>query len=267
MHKQIIVTTSWDDGTLHDLKLKKLLDKYGLAGTFYVCSPKTIKHTITDVELINQNFLSAEQIKEIAQTQEIGSHTLNHADFKKINLSQAKTEIINSKKGLEQIINKSVNMFCYPRGYVNSKTISLVEQANYLGARTIKRFSITNKFNAWLMPTTLSVSVPATQRPQNIFTYFFLVKRLLQNIPRLLPLMIKAHISPADLNDWQIVAKKTFNYCLQHGGVWHLWGHAWDIDQHNLWPQLEEIFKYISHHPNVKYLDNAQVIKYLKKLE
>ena len=34
-NNHLIVTTSWDDGHKCDLTLKKLLDKYGVKGTFY----------------------------------------------------------------------------------------------------------------------------------------------------------------------------------------------------------------------------------------
>lgn len=34
-NKQLIITTSWDDGHPLDLKIAELLDKYGINGTFY----------------------------------------------------------------------------------------------------------------------------------------------------------------------------------------------------------------------------------------
>ena len=37
--KKIVVTTSWDDGHILDLKLSNLLTKYNIKGTFYL-SPK-----------------------------------------------------------------------------------------------------------------------------------------------------------------------------------------------------------------------------------
>jgi hypothetical protein len=53
--KNVVVTTSWDDGHKLDLKVSELMQKYNLTGTFYV-SPKdreiSPEERLTDSELI-----------------------------------------------------------------------------------------------------------------------------------------------------------------------------------------------------------------------
>ena len=34
--------------------------------------------------------------------------------------------------------------------------------------------------------------------------------------------------------------RRTAEYCAERGGCFHLWGHSWELDDHNLWPELDE---------------------------
>jgi hypothetical protein len=43
------------------------------------------------------------------------------------------------------------------------------------------------------------------------------------------------------------------------GGVFHIWGHSWEIDQHNDWERLEGLFSYLSARPGVKYVTNGEL--------
>jgi hypothetical protein len=49
--------------------------------------------------------------------------------------------------------------------------------------------------------------------------------------------------------------------------VFHIWGHSWEIDQYNLWKQLEDLFKLISSCDGITYLNNTQVWKSFSKNE
>jgi peptidoglycan/xylan/chitin deacetylase (PgdA/CDA1 family) len=67
---------------------------------------------------------------------EIGSHTFNHPDLKKINNRQASFEIVESKKEIEKIINKPVLSFCYPFGIYQGYDEELAASAGYLSSLT-----------------------------------------------------------------------------------------------------------------------------------
>src|SRR5215469_1471877 len=111
--KKVIVTTSWDDGHKLDIKLAKLLKKYGIKGTFYV-SPK-------NHELSKKDRLSNAEIKSLSKDFEIGAHTMTHPHLTRIAPDKAFQEIKESKEYLESIIDKKVNSFCYPYGDFNEK--------------------------------------------------------------------------------------------------------------------------------------------------
>ena len=65
---------------------------------------------------------------------EIGSHTLNHAFLPHLPKEEARNEIFESKKELEKIIGKPINLFSYPGGGWNEETARWVKEAGYEGA-------------------------------------------------------------------------------------------------------------------------------------
>ncbi len=66
----------------------------------------------------------------------IGSHTLSHVPLEDVDLKIAEKEIFESKRILENKINKNVNGFCYPRGSWNRDISNIVNKSGYLYAVT-----------------------------------------------------------------------------------------------------------------------------------
>ena len=44
-------------------------------------------------------------------------------------------------------------------------------------------------------------------------------------------------------------AKEQFRIAKEKDGVFHIFGHSWEIEKYNLWNELESFFKYI-YEPN-----------------
>src|SRR4030042_185491 len=105
--KRLIVTTSWDDGTITDIRLAGLLEKYGIRGTFYIA------------ESWPPNPLSKKDIIALDIRFEIGAHSMTQPDLTKISQAEARREIEDSKTYLEDLLGHKVSMFCYPRGKYN----------------------------------------------------------------------------------------------------------------------------------------------------
>jgi hypothetical protein len=63
--------------------------------------------------------------------------------------------------------------------------------------------------------------------------------------------------------DWVGIATRCLNYVAQAGGIWHLWGHSWDIERHNAWSKLDGLFKTIEETAgthNLSLVDNSQLM-------
>jgi L-malate glycosyltransferase len=227
--RSIIVTTSWDDGHKLDLRLAKLLKKYNIAATLYV-SP-------LNSEFNKEELLTAENVRNISRDFEIGAHTMTHPHLPKISLENVKKEIVGSKKFLEKILNKKISAFCYPYGEYNDNIKKIVKDSGFNIARTTNRFSTDTVDDRFESPTTI-----------HAYTHLLDLKNL--------GLLLKFRTI-----DWESLAKKQFNYVLNNGGVFHLWGHSWEIEKFNSWKKLENVLSLIGNNKNVKYVSNSFLIK------
>lgn len=230
-----IVTTSWDDGHKLDLRLAKLLKKYNLHGTFYVCPEhrefkKSDLLFETDILLLSRDF-------------EIGAHTITHLDLTKIPLKKAGEEINESKEYLEKLLNKKIYAFCYPYGEYNYNIKNLVKSSGFILARTTKRFEHTLGNDAFSLPTT-----------------FHTYNHFINDIRHILKFSKLRLNKLFKYTDWEYLAMDLFDHDLENKGIFHLWGHSWEIEKFNAWDKLERVLSYISKRQKVLYLSNSELI-------
>lgn len=249
--KDIIVTTSWDDGAVEDIKVLNLLNKYGLKGTFYI--PESIDYEIEDGKKVVR--MSDSEVKRVAESQEVGAHSLSHIYFDKLNREDVKAEIIGSKGYLEDLIGKEIKMFCYPGGVFREEDAYDVKVAGFLGSRTVEifKFDVNDFFQ---MPTSINC-YPFPFRYDSFYAFF---QPFLKNKAEILKLglPLKSFLS------WQNLAKSMFDYTVSNGGIFHLWGHSWEIEKNNMWRDLEKVLEYISNKHNIKYMTNSETLEFLK---
>ena len=232
--KLYIVTTSWDDGHSLDLKLASLLDKYRIKGTFYI-SPFYLKDRLTE-----------DEIREIFKHHEIGAHTLTHADLTSVSIDRAEEEIKGSKLYLERILRHDISMFCYPQGRYNQKIKEIVKKSGFLGARTCKggNFELPKDPYEWEITLHSSNGSPLMT----------------------LKICVKTRISIKAFMNWELRAKLLFDLFLRRGGIYHIWGHSWEIERNNDWPKLERVLQYISNRDYIKYYTNGEILsRYITK--
>lgn len=232
---KVYVTTSWDDGHIFDMNLAVLLRKYHLKGTFYI-APK-------NRNIPTQHRLSDEQIKELSREFEIGAHTMTHPDMLKIDDNSAEDEIRESKSYLENVIGRSVTSFCYPSGEYDKRHVRMVRDMQFAVARTVRRFSFSFRADRYQLPT----SVHAYNHWSDAWQIAL--------FSRFNPfLFIKYY------RHWDDLAIAMYDHVAKNGGVFHLWGHSWEVDQNNDWKRLELVFRCISGKNDVFYVSNKEVV-------
>lgn len=241
MRKNVIITTSWDDGHALDMKLARLLSNYKVPATFYIPSKSS-----------KQKIISPVQIRKLFKSFEIGSHTYNHTDITRVSVVDARSEILKGKKHIENIVGRKVSMFSYPFGAYNKKMQFILKNLGFHGGRTTKIFSTKYIDNAYVIATTIH----AANHP---FSYY--VRQALSgNVSLFLHLWTKK-----TLDDWEYMSVESLRFVLKHGGVWHLWGHSWEIEKNNDWDKLERIFKKIrtvrGQYSNVRLMTNSQLFQ------
>ena len=124
-----VLTLVFDDGHNSTYgNVYPLMKKYGYNGTVFILTNQT--------KLEGHNLMSFEDAK-ILQEQgwEIGSHGLNHVCFTDIEVSEAKSSIIESKKILESH-GIEVFGFAYPYGCNNNESNNFSKE-NYLYWRAL----------------------------------------------------------------------------------------------------------------------------------
>jgi len=238
MEKARIVTTSWDDGDCADLKLAEILQSKGIRGTFYV----PIKY--------RERPLGPSDLRTLAsQGFEIGAHGYSQRHLWGLEARELAHEVRPCKQILEDILGSGVQMFCYPRGRYDANVVRALQVAGYRGARTVRMLATQSAFNPFEMPTTLQ----AFRHPP--FTYLKNVARA-----RRVESLQNYLVQMPRLGNWVELGKRLFDTVLQKGGIWHLFGHSWEIDSHGLWDELREILDYVGQRQRVSYLPNCALL-------
>jgi peptidoglycan/xylan/chitin deacetylase (PgdA/CDA1 family) len=138
--KKLVVT--FDDAFLSvHQNAMKLLDLTGFKAVQFVVADLIGKSNEWDLKLGTKQLpiMSLSQIREwISEGHQIGSHTLTHPYLTRISYSQAREEIISSKKKLEDLFNVPIEHFCYPYGDFEPSIQELVKEAGYSSGSTVK---------------------------------------------------------------------------------------------------------------------------------
>jgi|WetSurMetagenome_2_1015567.scaffolds.fasta_scaffold84450_2 peptidoglycan-N-acetylglucosamine deacetylase len=239
MLDKIIITTSWDDGCPLDLRVAELLQKYSLPATFYL-----------PVKNRERPQLPAAGINEISRSFDIGGHTYHHVDLTCLDMNSARNEILNGKKELEEITGKELSTFSYPFGRYNSRVIQTVKECGFQGARTIKGLArrLTDPFKIGTMAN--ATNYLFTRYPS---------QAIIAGDYRLLSFILNKQLL---FMNWDRIAIETLDFVARNGGIWHLWGHSWEIEANGDWNKLENVLKVAgSIKQDTIKVDNSQLIK------
>jgi len=218
---KVLITTSWDDGDPLDLKLCSLLKDYGMRATMYI--------PIVNPE---NKVISIDAIRAIAKDFEIGGYTYNHTWLTQVDENRMIYELTESKNVLESIVQKEVVSFCYPRGFYNKKVTEKVKESGYKLARTVKSLCTMLSRPLEYHPTIHAFDHNLIARSKHMITA--------NDRSLATKLLLYRNI----FKRWDMIAKKSLDHVLENGGIWHLWGHSWEIDRYDNWPLLRDVLEY-----------------------
>ena len=134
---------SFDDGYLsHTVTAKPILQAAGWPGVLNL-----------EGKNIGKGGLTTNQVEGlIAAGWEIDSHTLNHPDLTASDDASLKSELVDSRKLLQEKFKIPVNFFCYPAGKNDARVRAAVEAAGYKGATTVEPGVASKSDNPYLLP-------------------------------------------------------------------------------------------------------------------
>ena len=137
------LVVSFDDGYLsHSVTAKPILEAAGWPGVLNL-----------EGKNIGKGGLTTTQVEGlIAAGWEIDSHTLTHPDLTNSDEASLKTELVDSRKLLQEKFKIPVNFFCYPAGKNDARVRAAVEAAGYKGATTVEPGIASKSDNPYLLP-------------------------------------------------------------------------------------------------------------------
>ena len=89
----------------------------------------------------NAAFLTADMMREMDASGlvEFGGHTAGHTTLTKVSLDEARREIADNKRWIEDVLGRKIVSFCYPRGGENDAIAELVKAADYKCAAVMEK--------------------------------------------------------------------------------------------------------------------------------
>ena len=127
MPSSTFVSLQFDDGAADQAAARSILASRGMHATFYVNSGR----------IGLGSYLSQAQLAELqADGNEIGGHTVSHADVPTLDTDEQRRQVCNDRVAL---LGKGFDVvsFAYPYGSNNSATASIVAECGYNSARTV----------------------------------------------------------------------------------------------------------------------------------
>jgi len=138
---------TFDDGYADNLhQALPLLKKYRCRATLYLVVDRfdrdwslQRKAHHDEGELKREPKLSDEQVRELLDSGliELGSHSMTHANFARLDTEQVRAELANSRRELEARFGVPVRSFAYPFGIYRPHHAELAREAGYNSAVTV----------------------------------------------------------------------------------------------------------------------------------
>ncbi|MBQ8606365.1 MAG: polysaccharide deacetylase family protein [Clostridia bacterium] len=229
--KSKVLTLSYDDGVIQDIRLIGILDKYGIKGTFNINTGSYFPEDKTRETPRGRLKLSESQKLYINSGHEVATHALTHAFLEELRPDEVITEIITDRKNIEAQYGSFARGHAYPYGSYSDEVVDCLAKCGICYARTVKS---TGKFDF----------------PEN---WLKLHPTCHHNSPELMTLANKFI---------DITSKYPFE-----NWMFYLWGHSYEFDNDDNWDVIENFAKTVGGRDDIWYATNIEIYDYVKAYE
>ena len=229
--KEKAFTASYDDGTIFDRELIRLMNEYGIKGTFNLNSALLGKEgrAVIDGYDTDISKVSEDEIVDLYCNHEIAAHAYTHMKLTESDFGMVSYEIIEDRKNLERLTNRIIKGFAYPFGTYDDNVVEILKNCGINYARTVestRSFDIPKDFFRW-HPT--------------------------------------CHHNDEELMN----LAKTFceeNNIFGESQIFYLWGHSYEFSQKDNWEVIESLFKYLNEYKDKIWMaSNGEIADYMKR--
>lgn len=213
------LTMSYDDGKIQDERLVSIFNRYGIKGTF------NINYGLIG-QTKNPPRIPKDQIAALYRGHEVATHTMTHPTIARCPLTEVAQEILEDRKGLENLTGTLVRGHAYPNGSYSEEIKQLFRQLGIAYARVVE-------------------CVPDYELPKDPLEWH---PTCHHNDPEL---MQKA--------EFFAEFKKR-----QYLKLMYVWGHSYEFDNHDNWEVIERFCEYMGGREDIWYATNIEIIDYME---
>lgn len=138
-----IITFSFDDGPITDIRLVELMNKYGIKSTFHLNSKNHVKP---------DSAIKLAELKSLYSGHEVAAHTFSHLFLTDMPDTSVVKEVISDRIELESAVGYPVTGMSYPFGAYSKKIIEIMENCGINYSRTVhatRDFRLPTDFMEW----------------------------------------------------------------------------------------------------------------------
>lgn len=218
------LTLSYDDGTVHDIRLADTLSRNGIKSTFNLNSPRLGRSGMITREDVVEHF--------VKKGHEVAVHGMDHFPLAAVPAVAALRDVLEDRIVLEEITGGIVRGVAYSFGSYDDSVIAMLKACDMAYARTTiatEDFQIPSDW--FRMPTTCHHANPHLWE---------LVDRFLETAP------------------------KSEYYWLHAPKLFSVWGHSYEFDLADNWEIIETFAEKVGNRDDVWYATNMEIYEYVK---
>ena len=127
--KTKVLTLSYDDGVVQDIRLIEILNHYGIKATFNISSGLYFPEDGVREKFYGRMKLSEAKKLYTDSGHEVAVHALTHPYLEKLDTAEMIYEITEDRKAIEAHYGKITRGMAYPFGTYNDKVVDVLEKA------------------------------------------------------------------------------------------------------------------------------------------
>ncbi len=219
------VTLSYDDGRVYDEKMLEIMSKYGVKGTFNICSG-WYGNSDKPTNLTKQKAVEVYD----KYGAEVAVHGKNHLPLTEVDACVAYNDVLECRDDLEKDFKRIIRGFAYAYGVYNDNVINMLKDCGIVYARTVggtENFVLPHDWYRW----------QGTCHHQN---------------PRLMELVDDFLSEPKSDHFWH-----------KYPRLFYLWGHSYEFNNNDNWDLLETFCKKVGNRDDVWYATNIEIYEYV----
>lgn len=229
--KHKIITFSFDDGVMQDLKIIEILNKYNLKATFNLNSGNFANSfpLVWEGVYVERKTVLPEMVKNVYEGHEVAVHTVHHAKLKSISDDEIVKEIVDDIKNLEELVGYEVRGMAYPCSEFDERVIRVIKERTPIKyARTV-----VSTYNLDLQNELVQFNPTCRYGDKEMYE---LVEELF-----------------ADKSD--------------KSKLLYIWAHTYEFDyKPKKYEEFEKFCAYISGRADIEYCTNMEAFKRLKQI-